>query len=132
MATRISNADIRDSLIKGIVQLDSSYLTLADQKLELKCREKGISLEEVPQVLPFEVKEWLLAEIGYMVCMDKSGIPPRSLMEGDVQYDPYMEKLRVYKSSSESLNKAMTVEMLTGVADTPREFSSIQIRLNRG
>ena len=132
MATRITATDITDRLIKPVVAADSSYFTRADSALDHLALTLGLLVSQIVTPAPYAVVEYLKAVVGLLVCSDNMGVNPRRLVEQGVQDDPYAEKLEFYQKQVSDLQSAVTVEILTGTAVEPEDYSYGNVQLFRG
>lgn len=124
--------DIKDELISNIVNVDTSYLSRSDDALNDLANSKGLLVSEIETTpLPFLVKEWLKAYVGWEVCFNNSGLYDKLVQNNDVAIDVYANKLELYKKTLESLSQRLTKEVISGTADTPEEYSSIFSKVYR-
>lgn len=122
----ISATDIKDELIYNIVAADTSYLDRADDALQDLANSKGVAVADIEtSPLPFLVLEWLKSYVGYEVCFNNSGLYDKLIQNNDVTIDVYGNKLEVYKKKLEGIEQKLTKDVISGVADTPEEYSAI-------
>lgn len=132
MPTRITATDITDRLIKPVVAADSSYFTRADSALDQLALTLGLLVSQIVTPAPYAVVEYLKALVGLLVCQDNMGVNPRRLVEQGVQDDPYAAKLEFYQKQVADLQGLVTVEILTGTAQEPEDYSFGAVQLFRG
>jgi hypothetical protein len=128
----IASTDIKDELIYNIVASDTSYLDRADNALKDLANSKGLAVAEIESTpLPFLVKEWLKAYVGWEVCFNNSGLYDKLIQNNDVAIDVYGNKLELYKKTLEGLSQKLTKDVISGTADTPEEYSAIFSKVYR-
>jgi hypothetical protein len=132
MPTRITASDITDRLIKPVVTADSSYFTRADSALDQLALTLGLLVSQIVTPAPYAAVEYLKALVGLLVCQDNMGVNPRRLVEQGVQDDPYAVKLEFYQKQVADLQGLVTVEILTGTAVEPEDYSYGAVQLFRG
>jgi len=132
MPTRLKTTSITDKLVSSIVNKNHTYLKRADQELEALVLEHGLSTSDIASPLAYPVEQWMISEVGRMVCVDESGIPAEKMFEQNIVDDPYAEKLKYYQKQSKIMRGSITAELIKNIADTPAEFASSPLELYRG
>jgi hypothetical protein len=126
-------SDIKDELIKPIVTADTSYLDRADEAFYSLASKRGVEVSDLElTTLPYIVKEYLKAFVGYEVCFYNKGLNNKLVYQDEVAIDVYAMKLEDYKSKLVSLEGEITKAVLTGEADTPEEYAYSFGRAIRG
>lgn len=122
MAHYINSLDVTDEALKSLVNED--YLKRADTDLRNLARMRGVDVEDI-ETSPLDpiLVDLCIAYLCKRICMDKAGINPQAYANG-AEFDIYAYKLKVYSQRVKELEAMVTVELLTGDADTPEEFAS--------
>lgn len=124
--------DIKDELIKNIVTNDETYLDRADDALVDLASRMGIEEDDIETTtLPYHVKEYLKAYVGWEVCFNNLGLNKQKIGQDGLELDPYDIKLPFYEKRLDKFKSGMTAEILTGDADTPEEYASQSANIYR-
>jgi hypothetical protein len=116
--------DIKDELIYNIVDADDSYLDRADDALVHLASTRGVLEADIETTtLPYVLKEYLKAYVGWEVCFNNAGNNNTELHQEEILTDVYAEKLEYYTKHLKKITGMVTKEVLTGDADTPAEYA---------